>query len=423
MRRLDDTPIDPEVAACLDAIDATLAGEPVDPRHAELAELALLLADERPHPRREFSAELDGRVARRFEPAPYRMPGSAAAAAGAAKSRRSSWWRPLGGALAAACAALLVVVALASLGGGSSSSSFSSSSSESSAPSRSIASSASASGSASAASAASSGARRAPLGQNVAPSSTAPATTSAAVGGQALTLPPNSRKVIQSAQLSLTAAPNHIDQVAQEVFNVVGDANGIVDHSAVTQTGGLDGSASFDLRLPSASLGETLGRLSSLRGAQVVSRTDNSQDVNGQYVSAKRQLADDEALRTGLLKQLAAAVTTQQIESVKAQLRNAEASIASDQNALRQLNASIDYSRVSVTINASPTPAPVTHHSSGGFTLGHAAHVAGRVLVVAAGVGLIALAALLPVALVIALAAWAGLALRRRRREQALDLA
>ena len=51
MRHLDETPIDPEIAACLDAIDATLAGEPVDPRHAELAELALLLADDRPRPR------------------------------------------------------------------------------------------------------------------------------------------------------------------------------------------------------------------------------------------------------------------------------------------------------------------------------------------------------------------------------------
>jgi Domain of unknown function (DUF4349) len=223
--------------------------------------------------------------------------------------------------------------------------------------------------------------------------------------------------------LSLTTTPTRIDQVAQEVFNVVGDANGIVDHSAVTETGGSDGSASFDLRLPSATLGETLGRLSSLRGAQVVSRTDNSQDVNSQYVSAKGQLADDQALRTGLLKQLAAAVTQQQIDSVKAQLHNAEASIASDQAALRQLNAQIDYSRVEVTINASPTPTPVTHHSSSGFTISHAAHVAGRVLVVAAGVGLIALAALLPIALLVALVAWGSLALRRRRREQALDLA
>jgi ABC-type uncharacterized transport system permease subunit len=45
------------------------------------------------------------------------------------------------------------------------------------------------------------------------------------------------------------------------------------------------------------------------------------------------------------------------------------------------------------------------------------------VLTVAAGVALIALAALTPIALVAALIWWVGAALRRRRREQALDSA
>ena len=35
MPLLDQDPIDPEIAATLDAIDATLAGEPVDGRYAE----------------------------------------------------------------------------------------------------------------------------------------------------------------------------------------------------------------------------------------------------------------------------------------------------------------------------------------------------------------------------------------------------
>jgi len=44
------------------------------------------------------------------------------------------------------------------------------------------------------------------------------------------------------------------------------------------------------------------------------------------------------------------------------------------------------------------------------------------VLVVVAGVALITLAILLPVGLVAALLAWVGFAVRRRRRDQALDL-
>jgi hypothetical protein len=207
--------------------------------------------------------------------------------------------------------------------------------------------------------------------------------------------------------------------VAQEIYGVVGQANGVVENSNVTQ-GGPGGNASFQLSLPSGSLGQTLTQLSSLTYAQVVSRTDSSQDVTDQYGAATRALADARALRTSLLKQLANAVTTEQIDSITAQIHDAEASISSDQATVNGLNHRVNYSEVYVSLQAKPVPVPLTHHS-GGFTIGKAAHDAGRVLTVVAGVALIALAALTPVALVIALAWWVGAALRRRRREQALD--
>ncbi len=49
--------------------------------------------------------------------------------------------------------------------------------------------------------------------------------------------PTTGRKVVQGAQLELTAAPNRIDDVAQEIYDVVGQANGIVENSIVTQGG------------------------------------------------------------------------------------------------------------------------------------------------------------------------------------------
>src|SRR5882762_5829567 len=98
MRGPDEAPLDPEVAAALDALDATLAGEPVDPDHAELAELALLLADERPRPDRAFAAGLDGRVGQRF------------GRARPARRRRLLVWAPAGG-LGAAVAVTVVIVA------------------------------------------------------------------------------------------------------------------------------------------------------------------------------------------------------------------------------------------------------------------------------------------------------------------------
>jgi hypothetical protein len=236
---------------------------------------------------------------------------------------------------------------------------------------------------------------------------------------------PTARKTIQSAQLQLGTPSRWINVVAQEVFDVVGQEKGIVRNSQVTSGAGNSGYANFLLSIPSANLADTLSRLSLLQHARVVSRTDGTQDVNGQYLSDQRRLADARALRTSLLKQLAAATTQTQIDSLKAQIHDAEASIASDEATLRNLQGQISFSQLTVSINSSPVIMPLGQpsKSSGGFTLGRAAHDALNVLTVAAGVALITLAALLPLALLVALGLWIALWMRRRRREQALDAA
>ena len=204
---------------------------------------------------------------------------------------------------------------------------------------------------------------------------------------------------------------------------MVGQENGIVNRSSVTQTGGVDGSAFMQLSVPSSALAQTMTKLSQLTYAHVSSRTDNSQDVNNRYVQSKRRLADAQALRTSLLKQLANAFTTEQVDSLKAQIRDAERSISSDEAALARLNHRIAFSNISLTISAGAQPPVVPTHHSSGFTLRRAAHDAGRVLVVAAGVLLIVLAVLLPVGVLAALAWWVGGMVTHRRRERALDLA
>ncbi|MGH2929031.1 MAG: DUF4349 domain-containing protein [Solirubrobacteraceae bacterium] len=253
-------------------------------------------------------------------------------------------------------------------------------------------------------------------------SSAATSTVAGAAGSPAPTPQPSSnRQIVQSAQLQLSAAPGRIDDVAQQVFDVVGSEDGIVDRSSVTATGTPAGGADFQLRVPSQNLADTLNLLSRMHGANVVSRTDSTQDITGQVGGAGHRLAEARALRRALLRQLAAATTTEQIDSLKIQLRDADAAISSALSQLHGLKRQVAYSRISVSIQA-VTPPPV-HHSSGGFTIGRGAHDAKRVLVVVAGVALIALAVLVPVGLVAALLAWLGMALRRRRREQALDAA
>ena len=110
-----------------------------------------------------------------------------------------------------------------------------------------------------------------------------------------------------------------------------------------------------------------MSQLSSLTYAQVVSRTDSSQDITDQYGAATRALGDARALRTSLLKQLAAATTTELIDSLKAQIHDAEASISSDQATFNRLNHQVNYSQVYVTVQARTAPAPVSH-GGGGFT-------------------------------------------------------
>jgi hypothetical protein len=228
--------------------------------------------------------------------------------------------------------------------------------------------------------------------------------------------------VVQSAQLQLSAAPSRIDDVAQQVFNVVGQEKGFVNNSNVTSGGSYNSGASFQLSVPSANLSATLTELSRLRGAHVVSRTDQTNDITGQVGGAGQKLAEARALRRSLLKQLANATTTQQVNSIQARLHDANASIASDLSTLRGLQRQVAYSKISLNIEPTNAPPPVATHHSSGFGIGQAAHDAGRVLVVVAGVALIVLAVLVPVGLVAALAAWVGFAIRRRRREQALDL-
>ncbi len=403
MRLLDQEPMDPDIAEELAAIDATLAGEPVDPRHAELAELALLLRAERPRMRDDLSRSLDARAKQRFARPP------------APKWFSRAWvWKPaVSGVAVAATVGMVVVLGSLHIGGSSANSS-------------------SASLSAGAALTTSSVTRAAPTQHSLSqtgasvrtPSPALPAAQAAAGAASlapgGLTVPNSGRRTTQSSQLALTTAPNQIDQVAQELYNVVGAENGIVQSSSVTQTGGLDGSASFQLSIPSSALPATMARLSQLPNSRVASRTDSSQDVTNQFNSVTNRLSEARALRTALLKQLALAQTTDQVNSLKGQIHDADAAIASYQGQLGGLNHKINYSPVAVTIGASAIPSA---HGGGGFTIGKSLHTAGRVLTVAAGVALIALAGLAPIVLVVALIWWVAAAMRRRRREHALDLA
>jgi hypothetical protein len=363
MRRTEQ-PRTPEAIAALAAIDATLAGEPVDPECAEVAEVALLIAADRPVPAREFAENLDRRVANRF------VPGPSARAQTPSKRRRpkASWVIAPAMALAlAGLVALFVVVP-----GGQDGSSAGSSSAVS-APARAKARAGFRGRSQSRSQNASSPAGTKPVA--------APHTFAPAPGLQ----PPAGRKLIQASQLSLGAPPRRIETVAQEVLNAVGAQNGFVDSATVNATGGPDGYARLQLTVPSANLPQAMTSLSKLPYAQVFARTDKIEDVTGQLQSAKRH---------------------------------------HQKGRVRALEHGIDYSKISLDIQADAPASAASHHRrDSGFTIAGAAHDALDVLTVIGGIALIALAVLVPLALAGFIVWQLREAIRRRQRDRALDLA
>jgi hypothetical protein len=226
------------------------------------------------------------------------------------------------------------------------------------------------------------------------------------------------RQVQRFAELTLGTDPEQVQEVAGKVFDVVGRYRGIVLSSSVHDGSEGEAGASFELLIPSRRLGDALSDLSGI--AEVRSRSENTLDITAPTVSAHERLRDARADAEGLLRQLGEAATDTERASVKAQLRVVRGRIAAFRSQVRRLEQRADFSRVSLQVATGSQGAAFPNTGDGDWTIGDALHDAGRVLAVAAGVALIALAVTLPLAL-LGGGAWAGRRIYlRRAREQAL---
>jgi Domain of unknown function (DUF4349) len=389
MRRRDARP-DPEADHGLRELEAALTGEPAaDP------DLTLLVADvraARPEPEPQFLAALDARVHAGFAPL-----------AAAAAPRRTPWHvrlrQPeiLAPGFVVACVAALVVTMSQTGGGGDETDSSGSSGSVA----QTMSSGGSAAGKASGSSADSSALS--------APSSSS--SSSSAAGA--------ARAVERNADLVLRPPVADVQETADGVVRATQTAGGYVQESAI-ETRSTSGHASFTLRIPTARLDATIAALSKL--AHVGSLSQASSDITAQTASAADRLDDARAERQALLRALGRATTDRQIASLRTRLRDNRAQIASRQSALEIERRRARLATVTVQVEgARGAAASGDSGDDGSWTPGDALHDAGRILEVAGGVALIALAVLVPVGIVAALAILAALALRRRRREAALD--
>jgi hypothetical protein len=358
----------------LEAVDAALAGRYVAPEHAELAELALLLRDEKPEPSPTWATHLDRRVEAGFPDRPRRP---------------RVWLRKAVPAIAIA-AILLPIVAAAALiepsgddeGGGGGG--------------------------------ASSGATEqvGPTGGGRLQEDSAVAPASRSKGDPGSDRRAN-RAQQRSASLTLAAPRREIDRVASQVAEVTAELGGFVSSSSISSNQG----GSIQLRVPSDRLDTAIQRLSRLGRVRELSR--RTVDITSNVVSARERLSDARAERKSLLTQLANADTVNETESIRERLEIVSREISRARRALSRVNNRANFADVSVALVASRGG----DDDEGAWTPGDAFDDALRVLEVAVGVALVAAAVLLPLALILLLAWLARRGVARRRRERALDMA
>lgn len=381
MRRRDV--LDPAVSAELEALDAVLAGERRDPELSLIAEEARATAEPMPP---GLELRLESAIANGFA---LRRP-----------ARRDPWWTKALAPAGGLAAVMLLVIVLASVGGGSDTSDSGSSSGTAAEVTRDAGGDSSASSSSSA-------------GSVAAPSLAAPQTSA----DTAVRV----RKVQRSADLTLTTPLGKLQDTSDEVTRTADRLGGYVQRSDV-QAGTQAGQSTFDLRIPAARLDDALATLSKL--GHVRSSTQQSEDITGQFVSARSRLHDARAERQALLRALAAATTDQEIASINGRLEIARSRIAAAKADLFGARRAANFSRVTVTVvGVRGGDQGAASGGGGDWTPGRALGDAVDVLSVAAGVLIVTLAGLIPAGLVALLGLLAWRLHRRRSRELALDTA
>jgi hypothetical protein len=230
----------------------------------------------------------------------------------------------------------------------------------------------------------------------------------------------NHRDVERSAEMVLGADPAEVSDDAAKVFAAVHAASGIILNSSVHDGSGESApGANFELLIPSAKLGDALGAFSQI--AEVRYRREATNDITAPTVGVSERLQDSNAKVESLLAQLAAAESDGEREAVEAELGTERRHAASLRSQLTALQRRANFSRVSLQIKTGDSPIP-SESSGGGWSIGDALHDAGHILAIAAGVAIIALAILGPLALIAALIWLANRAWVRRGRQRALGL-
>lgn len=221
------------------------------------------------------------------------------------------------------------------------------------------------------------------------------------------------RDVERSAEIGLLADPADVANDSAQVFSAVHDARGIVLRS--TTTAGRDAGAHFDLLIPSARLGDALAAFSAID--EVRSRHEATADITKPTIATNEELQDSRARIDSLLAQLSTAEVESERDAIEAELRGERRHAARLRSQVARLDQRADFSRVSLRIESSASATS----PGGAWGVDDALGDAGHILGIAAGVTVVGLAVIAPLALIGLLAWLAHHIWLRARRERALD--
>jgi hypothetical protein len=222
------------------------------------------------------------------------------------------------------------------------------------------------------------------------------------------------REVERAAQIILGTTPSEVHEVASKILQTVHAYQGIVLRSSIHDVGEAD--STFDLLIPSTKLSDALAEFS--EAGEMLSRRESTADVTARTVGLGERLQNTEATTKGLLGQLAATETDSEREVLEAELASAREHAAGLRARLSSLQRRVHFSRVSLRIDSKP--GAVAGGNSDHWGLSDAFDDAGHILAIAAGVTIVGLAILTPLALIAFLTCLANRAWVRRGRERAL---
>jgi hypothetical protein len=225
------------------------------------------------------------------------------------------------------------------------------------------------------------------------------------------------REVERSAEIVLGADPADVGNEAAKVFEAVHVVNGIVLSSSIRDGADGEARAEFELLIPAAKLGDALAAFS--RIGEVRSRHEATQDITATTIGVGERLTESRARIDGLLDQLAAADTEAERSATEIELRAERRRKATLRSRLVGLHRRAHLSRVSLRIETGSATA-ADHSANGSWGINDALDDALRILAIAAGVAVVGLAVVGPLALIALLAWLANHAWVRRRRERAL---